>query len=135
MCIRQYIYIHIQMDIKFERTTFSYAMEKFFRVFGFITTIVYIFTYIGINVPIISVYFERVHTLTKMWIGIIFILMYNPIEWIRTKFNNTLHITRETKRIFAFTSGCVMLLSSGLDVLILRYSKRIDLQLKQFLSQ
>ena len=122
------------MDIKIERTTLSYAIEKFFRVFGFISMMVYIFTYIGINIPIASVYFENVHTLTKIWIGIVFFLMYNPIEWIRTRFNNMLYITKETKRIFAFTSGCVMLLSSGLDVLILRYSKRIDLQLKQFLS-
>ena len=82
-----------------------------------------------------SIYFENIHTITKIWIGIVFFLMYNPIEWIRTTFNNALYITKETKRIFAFTSGCVMLLSSGLDVLILRYSKRIDFQLKQFLSQ
>jgi len=123
------------MDIKIERTTFSYVIEKFFRIFGFISMMVYIFTYIGINVPIMSIYFENIHTMTKIWIGIVFFLMYNPIEWIRTTFNNTLYITKETKRIFAFTSGCVMLLSSGLDVLILRYSKRIDFQLKQFLSQ
>lgn len=117
------------------RTTFSYVIEKFFKIFGVISIIVYVFTYIGISLPLISDYFESVHNFTKIFIGIIFFCMYNPYEFIRSRFNTSLSITQETKRMFAFSAGTALLISSGLDILILQYSKKLNYTLKTYLSQ